>query len=448
MPQGLMLTDLAIAGFLLLIAKILRVHLPLLQRMYLPSAVLAGLIGLLLGPALANFLPWTNTFTANAGILTAALFSSLGLATDLPSPQIVAKRAGSLWAFNQIASVSQWLFAAMFGLFITTCFWPALNPAIGVTLSAGFMGGHGSATVVGDILTGLGWEDGFTLGLTFATIGIFISISVGMLILQFALKMGWIDTFTTFASMDKHQRKGLIKPSEQQSVMKDTRSSLSVDSFAIHAALVVLVTAFSFVSANYLSSFSENVQIPTFVTGFLAGMFVRIIAKRTNANLYLCDKAFNHAAGISTDYLIIFGISAIKITVLAQYLLPMVILATGGIIFTLWLILWVAPRMLGKDWFEKGLFTWGWLTGTVAMGIALLRIVDPNMRSKVLDDYAIAYVPGSITDIFIISLMPIAMYNSMHWQAVGVGLSYIAIVLFVWRFVLNRNAWVNQQENT
>jgi len=448
MPQGLMLTDLAIAGFLLLIAKILRVHLPLLQRMYLPSAVLAGLIGLLLGPALVNLLPWTNTFTANAGILTAALFSSLGLATDLPSPRIVAQRAGSLWAFNQIASVSQWLFAAMFGLFITTCFWPTLNPAIGVTLSAGFMGGHGSATVVGDILTGLGWEDGFTLGLTFATIGIFVSISVGMLILQFALRMGWIDTFTTFASMDKHQRKGLIKPSEQQSVMKNTMSSLSVDSFAIHAALVVLVTAFSFVSANYLSSFNENVQIPTFVTGFLVGMFVRIIAKRTHANQYLCDEAFNHAAGISTDYLIIFGISAIKITVLAQYLLPMVVLATGGIIFTLWLILWVAPRMLGKDWFEKGLFTWGWLTGTVAMGIALLRIVDPNMRSKVLDDYAIAYVPGSITDIFIISLMPIAMYNGMHWQAVGVGLSYIAIVLFIWHFVLNRNAWGNQQENT
>ncbi|MGF1909750.1 sodium:glutamate symporter [Vibrio kasasachensis] len=448
MPQGLMLTDLAIAGCLLLLAKILRVHLSLLQRMYLPSAVLAGLIGLLLGPAVANILPWTDTFTANAGILTAALFSSLGLATELPSPKTVAQRAGSLWAFNQIASVSQWLFAAMFGLFLTTWFWPDLSPAIGVTLSAGFMGGHGSATVVGDILTNLGWEDGFTLGLTFATVGIFLSISIGMLILQFALKMGWISSFTTFSSMDKYQRKGLIKPSEQQSVMKDTMSSLSVDSFAIHMALVVLVTAFSFVSANYLSSFYDKVQIPTFVTGFLGGMFVRIIAKRTRANQYLCDGAFNHAAGISTDYLIIFGISAIKITVLAQYLLPMVVLATGGITFTLWLVLWVAPRLLGEDWFEKGLFSWGWLTGTVAMGIALLRIVDPNMRSKVLDDYAIAYVPGSITDIFIISLMPIAMYNGMHWQAVGIGLSYIALVLIIWRFALVGKTWSSPKRDT
>lgn len=82
-------------------------------------------------------------------------------------------------------------------------------------------------------------------------------------------------------------------------------------------------------------------------------MLVRIVAKQTKASRYLCDGAFKHAAGISTDYLIIFGISAIKITVLAQYLAPMIVLAIGGIAFTLWLIFWVAPRIMGDDWFEK-----------------------------------------------------------------------------------------------
>ena len=36
-----------------------------------------------------------------------------------------------------------------------------------------------------------------------------------------------------------------------------------------------------------------------------------------------------------------------------------------------------------KDcWFEKAIFTWGWFTGTMAMGIALLRVADPKMRSR------------------------------------------------------------------
>ncbi len=438
MPNGLMLTDLAIAGGLLILGKVLRVHITLLQRMYLPSAVIAGLLGLIMGPAGFDVLPWTDTFTSNASLLTAALFTALGLATDIPSPSVVANRAGSLWAFNQIASVSQWLFAAMFGLVLATFIWPELSPAFGVTFSAGFMGGHGSSAVVGDILTGLGWEDSFTLSLTFATAGIFISISIGMLILQGALKLGLIKSFTTFESMSKLQRKGLVEENQQQWAMKSTMSSLSVDSFAIHVALVVVVTALAYVVAGCLSSFHDKVQIPTFVTGFLGGMLVRMIAQKTKASSYLCDGAFNHAAGISTDYLIVFGISAIKITVLVQYLAPMVVLATGGILFTLWLILWVAPRILGDDWFEKGIFSWGWLTGTVAMGIAMLRIVDPDMKSKVLDDYAIAYVPGSITDIFIISLMPVAMFSGYHWQALGVGLLYLMFVLFVWRFLLNR----------
>lgn len=82
MPKGLMLTDLAIAGLLLILAKVIRVHTPLLQRMYIPSAVLAGLFGLIFGPALLDILPWTDTFTANASLLTAALFSALGLATE------------------------------------------------------------------------------------------------------------------------------------------------------------------------------------------------------------------------------------------------------------------------------------------------------------------------------------------------------------------------------
>jgi ESS family glutamate:Na+ symporter len=249
---------------------------------------------------------------------------------------MIVKRAGTLWAFNQIVSVSQWLFSALLGLIISYLFWPNTNPAIGITLSAGFMGGHGSASVVGGILTNLGWEDGFALGLTFATIGIFLSISIGMLILQIAVKLGWIDTFTSFACMGQYQRKGLISPENQQTVMKDTMSSLSVDSFAIHAALVL---AFSYLSASYFSSFFQQVQVPTFVTGFLGGMLVRYIANQSKANNFLCDGAFNHASGISTDYLIIFGVSSIKITVLANYLLPMIILSFGGVLFTLWLVL-------------------------------------------------------------------------------------------------------------
>ncbi|MCL2915627.1 sodium:glutamate symporter [Shewanella corallii] len=438
MTEWVMLTDFALAGALLLAGKILRIYCPPLQRLYLPAAVLAGIIGLFLGPSGLNILPWSQGFATNASLLTAALFAALGLTTDLPSPRLLAQRAGSLWAFNQVATVSQWLFAALMGLIMATFIWPELNPGFGLVLSAGFMGGHGTSVVVGNIFGQLGWADAMTLGLTFATAGVFISISLGMVILQAAVKFGLVKDFTCFDKMDSYQQKGLIAPSEQQPVMRETLSALSVDSFAIHLAIVAGVTAFAYHSANYLSSFMGQMQIPNFVTAFIGGMLVRAIAKRTGGKRYLCDKVFSHAGATTTDFLIVFGISAIKITVLTQYLLPMILLLTGGILFTLFLVLWVAPRMLGEDWFEKGIFSWGWLTGTVAMGIALLRVIDPKMKGTVLDDYAIAYVPGSITDVFIISMMPIAMVKGYQAEAFLVGFGYLALVLALWYWLLRR----------
>ncbi|KEI70867.1 sodium/glutamate symporter [Endozoicomonas elysicola] len=440
MTEWVMLTDFALAGVLLLAGKVLRVYCPPMQRIYMPAAVLAGIFGLALGPSGTDILPWSQGFASNAGMLTAALFAALGLATDIPSPKSIAQRAGSLWAFNQVATVSQWLFAAMLGLFLATFIWPGLNPGFGLVLSAGFMGGHGTSVVVGNIFGDLGWSDALTLGLTFATAGIFVSITVGMLILQLALKLGLIRNFTCFDKMDDYQRKGLIAPGKQQAVMKETLSALSVDSFAIHVALIAVVTAFAYHSANYLSSFSDQLQIPNFVTAFIGGMLVRSITRYTGGSRYLCDNVFNHAGATTTDFLIVFGISAIQITILANYLLPMLVLLVGGILFTLFLVLWVAPRMLGGDWFEKGIFSWGWLTGTVAMGIALLRIIDPKMNGTVLDDYAIAYVPGSITDVFIISLMPVAMVYGYYAEAVAVASVYLLVVLAVWRFLLCRSA--------
>lgn len=432
------LTDFAIAGGLLLAGKLLRVYLPILQRLYLPAAVLAGLLGLTLGPYGVDVLPWSEAYGGNASMLTAMLFSALGLATPLPSPQMVARRAGSLWAFNQIATVSQWLFAAAVGLALSHFIWPELSHGFGLVMSAGFMGGHGTSVVVGDIFAGLGWEDALTLSLSFATAGIFISIIVGMIILQVALKKGWVTEFTQFEQMTRTEQRGLIAPPEQKPIMNNTMSSLSVDSFAIHGALILAVTASAYHLATYLSSFHDKVQLPTFVVGFLLGMIARVVAKRSGAQAYLCDNVFSHAGGVTTDFLIVFGVSAIKITVLLNYLAPMAILLVCGVCFTLFLVFWVAPRMLGKQWFEKAIFSWGWLTGTVAMGIALLRIIDPKMRGKVLDDFAIAYVPGSIVDIIVISLMPIAMVSGLYLEAFGIGLGYMALVLLLWRTVLSK----------
>jgi ESS family glutamate:Na+ symporter len=53
------------------------------------------------------------------------------------------------------------------------------------------------------------------------------------------------------------------------------------------------------------------------------------------------------------------------------------------------------------------MFSWGWFTGTMAMGMALLRIADPDSRSHCVDHYGIAYIFIAPVEIALITFAPL-----------------------------------------
>ena len=67
----------------------------------------------------------------------------------------------------------------------------------------------------------------------------------------------------------------------------------------------------------------------------------------------------------------------------------------------------------------------------MAMGIALERIVDPQMKSKTMDDYALAYLPIAPVEIILITLVPISF--SAGWGGllmwICLGISVLLLLL-------------------
>ena len=67
------------------------------------------------------------------------------------------------------------------------------------------------------------------------------------------------------------------------------------------------------------------------------------------------------------------------------------------------------------------------ITGTMAMGIALLRVVDPDMRSRCLDSYALAYLFIAPVEIALVTFAPMVFMNggglwfSLICLAAGLG---------------------------
>ena len=189
-------TDFAIASALILVCKLIRANVVSIQRLFMPVALLAGLVGLALGPNGLDYLPFSNSYTSYGGLLIAIIFAAVGLATPFPSASVLIHRSGRLWAFNQTATVLQWLVAVVAGGFVFVKIWPELPLGFGLVMPAGFMGGHGTAVAIGNSFTTLGWSDALTLSLTSATFGVFAAVILGLAIIRYGVRKGYISGIT------------------------------------------------------------------------------------------------------------------------------------------------------------------------------------------------------------------------------------------------------------
>jgi ESS family glutamate:Na+ symporter len=80
------------------------------------------------------------------------------------------------------------------------------------------------------------------------------------------------------------------------------------------------------------------------------------------------------------------------------------------------------------------MYTFGWSTGVTAIGITLLRIVDPEFKTKTLDDFAIAYIPMSFVEMSVVALAPIAIATGFAWHYTGViCAATLGVILIAWR---------------
>lgn len=431
-----LLTDAGIAGILLLLAKMLRTNVQLLQRLFIPTALLAGLMGLILGRSGFGLVNLSEMASTYSGLLICIVFAAIGLITKFPKFDDLIHRTGRLWAFNQIIILGQWIVGVGFGVLIIPIIFPDLSPAFGLIMPAGFMGGHGTAAGLGDTLATLGWEDALSLGLTSATFGVFLAVLGGMLIINICARLGLLKDVSRFEELDEHVRRGLTPAEHRDSVGDETVASSSIHVFTFHISLIAGVTFIGYLLANLANQNLTFISVPVFACCFLVGCITRFVVQKLGFFGHFDERLISSTASSATDFLIFFGISSIQLAVLISNALPFAVMMAIGILFCVFLVIFVAPRVLGADWVDRAIFSWGWMTGTVALGILLLRVCDPKNKSHVLDDYAISYVPGSVADIILISFVPSFVMMGYGLPVLGALLAAIAAVLLIfWVFI-------------
>jgi ESS family glutamate:Na+ symporter len=420
-----LLVDIGIISCLLLIGKLLRVHVRFIQSLFIPPSLLAGFLALLLGPHCLDVLPLSDNMGTYAGVLIAFVFGCI------PFTSVPQRGAGAqirrMWSYSQSTMLFQWALGGLLGYFLLSRLWQ-VNPAFGIAMPAGYCGGHGSAAAVGQAFGQLGYTDMLTLAMTAATVGILASVVIGLCLIKWGVKHGDAAYLNDFKQLPAELRTGLLPAEKRESMGETTVSTISMDSLTFNMAVVGVVVLAGYGISKGVSYFFPQLELPVFSCAFIAGLLIKQLFVKSRAHQYTDAGTIGHISGALTDYLVAFGIASIKISIVVQYLVPLLILLVVGLAFTLLYIVLMGRRMFGKEnWFEKAMFAWGWCTGTVAMGIALLRIVDPDRRSHTMDSYALAYIFIAPVEIALITLVPIAFMSghgllfSLVCLAAGVG---------------------------
>lgn len=429
--------DFGIVSILLVVAHLLRSSLGILQRFYILTPIIAGALGLLIGPQIISFSPFSTkekqvrsemgpdvvvtTFSTKPedkqllletypGFLVAILFGTLflGARPKELSPQAIGRRAADTFFYNLATQFGQYGLALLIGVFVLAHLFPTLHPSFALMLPGGFAGGHGTITAISTTIEQT-WQgpEAKSLGFTFATIGLLSAIFGGMVLINIAMRRGWTRLIRSAQELPEGMRRGFLPDSERLSMGQETVSPLALDPLGWHVALVLATFGISvFVHTGMKHFMPVSAGVPLFALAVLIGAGIQKTLDSAKLGQYVDRRVVGRIASTVSDYLVVCAIASIRLEVVAKYLVPIVLMSLFGIAYSVAVLWYVGRRIYHNFWFERSVFVYGWNTGVVATAIVLLRVVDPRLRTKTLEDYGISYALVAPLDILLLALLP------------------------------------------
>ena len=209
--------DLGIVAALLLIGKLIRVKVKAVQKMFIPPSLIAGFLGLLLGPEGLNVLPFSGQLGTYSGILIALVFACL----PFTSAKVTKEQRGGIgkmWAYSQGGMLLQWAFGGFLGVLLLCKLWPSLDQSFGISMPCGYCGGHGTAAAIGQAFGQLGHDEILTLAMTAATFGIVGSVILGLIFVKWGAKKKHTTYLADYKDLPSELRTGLLPQEKREKI--------------------------------------------------------------------------------------------------------------------------------------------------------------------------------------------------------------------------------------
>ena len=402
-------------GVFLLIGKIIRLKVKVLQNLFLPSSIIGGFVALLLGPQVLgkimtqfvgenHFLAsgiMTSTiievWSALPGLMINVVFASLFLGAAMPKLRDIWEFGGPQLAFGWAIGWGQYVIGLLVAIFILTPFFdiPAMAGAL---IEVAFEGGHGTAAGMASTFEELGFEEAFDLAIGLATVGVLSGVVFGIILINWAVRRGKTEVIKDVNGFSELRKQGIMEYQNREPAGKMTTRPESIEPLSFHLAIVMLAILIGWLILQGLigleaititnwtgSSFMK--YIPLFPIAMFGGIILQVFFSKKDKYNLVDRRMINRIQGLALDVLIITAIATVSLDVIGEYLVPFLILAVAGISWNLFGFLTLAPKIIPDYWFERGIGDFGQSMGVTATGLLLMRIVDPNNESPAFEAF-------------------------------------------------------------
>ena len=430
-----MLQIVLLLGFLL-VGNMLRKLIPFLKRGNVPSALIGGLLLFLFNLALEP----AGITLVDKRIMQIVTYHALAIGFAAMAMKTAKKesRTSVMHAIqNGALTGGTYMLQGAVGILISLIFfWAGANMFYdsGALLPLGFGQGPGNA---------LSWDINFTamdnsfhgqgsVGLTIASIG-FIVASIGGVI--------YINVF-------KHKKQITIRQTtiertvldfEEQNEIADSES---VDKMSIQIAWVILSYGLAFGIMFFFAKLTDWTGIALFnsvawgfnfiwcvITATLIKLIINLLYnKKVIKEKYINNYQMDRISGFAFDMMIVAGVAAIDIKVVADYIWLIVALCLAGTIVT-FIYIRIICKICFKDFEHEAFLTnFGALTGTASNGMIFLREIDPNYETPMNNVYVVSQFPAML---FVAPLLLL-----LNMSAESITGCYIALGIFFGLFIL------------
>ena len=451
------ITVCAVCVFMLL-ANIIRRKIPFFRRLLMPTAVIAGLLGLVIKEVILAIWGFNifSELTLGAliyhllpvGFIALCLRERDNYSKEFDSGKMKMERVAATKSGSLI--IGYYLIQGLIGIGVTVLlgitFMPQLNKATGIMLALGFGQGPQQANATGLIWDAAGhmehWGPGAAsnYGLTVAAMGFLWASIPGIILVNWIAKRKGV-----MRKRDEFQKTGELS-SYAIEEPDEVPLSESIDKFSLQVCMVggvYIGTIGIILGIELLFRFSGipfliNL-IPTFWGfAFMLAAAVALLVKTVLRRLvktgimrrkYPNKYMMNRISGVSFDLAITSALFLVSVTKLGTLWVPILIMTTiGGIGSAVYL--YILCPIIYKDYKDEAFLAfYGMSTGTIANGMILAREIDPDFKTPAADDLVIGSSAAIILGFPLLLLIAQAPMPGNLWWVSLIIFFYLAILV-------------------